>query len=63
VIADRYCDIIAALEDRAASATIHTTVTYQDGTRADRELELAVRSLDGFVPAPRRRRGLAWRVA
>jgi hypothetical protein len=63
VVADRYRDIVTALENRAASVTIHTTVTYQDGTRSDRELELAVRSLDGFVPAPRRRRGLGGRVA
>ena len=63
VVADRYRDIVTALENRAASVIIHTTVTYQDGTRSDRELELAVRSLDGFVPAPRRRRGLGGRVA
>jgi long-chain acyl-CoA synthetase len=60
VIGDRYRDIVTALEEDAPAVTIHTTVMYQDGTRAERELELAVRSLHGFVPAGRRRRGLTW---
>jgi long-chain acyl-CoA synthetase len=60
VIAQRYRDIVVALENGAPSVTIRTTVTYQDATQTERELELAIRSLDAFVPASRRRHGFAW---
>ena len=56
VIEDRYHGVVTALTEGFDSVTIHTTVTYQDGTRAERELELAIRSMEGFSPAPRRRR-------
>jgi long-chain acyl-CoA synthetase len=63
VIAQRYGDIVAALADGAPSATIQTTVMYQDGSRAERELELAVRSLEDFVPASPGRGRFAWSSA
>jgi long-chain acyl-CoA synthetase len=60
VIATRYADIITALHDAAPTVDIHTTVTYQDGTRADRTITLTIQR-----PAPpealaNRRRRPVW---
>jgi long-chain acyl-CoA synthetase len=42
VVGGRYAAIIAALDRGDDSVDIHTTVTYQDGTRAERTITLAV---------------------
>jgi long-chain acyl-CoA synthetase len=62
VIHERYGEIIAALYGDASDVTIKTTVTYQDGSRAERDITLAVQSMDGLVapePGAKRRRQLA----
>jgi len=51
VINERYASIIDALYSDADDVTIHTTVTYQDGRRVERDVTLAIRSVDGFVPS------------
>jgi long-chain acyl-CoA synthetase len=42
VVGSRYADIIAALDRDDESVDVHTTVTYQDGTRAERTITLAI---------------------
>jgi long-chain acyl-CoA synthetase len=59
VINERYGDLIEALYGDADSATVTSTVTYQDGTTAERKIELTILAMDGFTPAPKRRR-FAW---
>ena len=61
VIKDRYGQLIAALYGDAADVTIRTTVTYQDGSKVERDITLAIQSMDGVVaaePAAKRRRQL-----
>ncbi len=60
VINSRYGDLIAALYDtRADSVRVVTTITYQDGSTADREVSLRIVSMDRFTPSGARRR-YAW---
>jgi long-chain acyl-CoA synthetase len=59
VINDRYGELIEALYGDADSVTVSSTVTYQDGTTAERKIDLAILAMDDFTPAPRRRR-FAW---
>ena len=59
VINERYGELIEALYGDADSVTVSSTVTYQDGTTAERKIQLAILSMDGFTPTPRRRR-LVW---
>ena len=54
VIAERYADLIAALENRQDSVSITNTVTYQDGTTVKRTIDLKIRDLDGYVPPERK---------
>jgi long-chain acyl-CoA synthetase len=56
VINERYGELIEALYGDADSVSVSSTVTYQDGTTAERKIELAILAMDGFTPAPRRRR-------
>jgi long-chain acyl-CoA synthetase len=56
VINERYGELIDALYGDADSVTVSSTVTYQDGTTAERKIQLAILSMDGALPAPRRRR-------
>jgi long-chain acyl-CoA synthetase len=57
VIAERYADIIAALESGDDAVTLRTTVRYQDGSQAERTLTLPIRSpLPIDAMAGRRRR-------
>jgi long-chain acyl-CoA synthetase len=42
VVGGRYAAIIAALDRGDASVGVHTTVTYQDGTRTERTITLKV---------------------
>jgi long-chain acyl-CoA synthetase len=59
-INDRYGDIIQALYSDAPSVTVTSVVTYQDGTRAEREISLRIEAVDGAAPRRvRRRRALA----
>jgi long-chain acyl-CoA synthetase len=59
VIGERYADIIAALYGDGRDVTIRTTVTYQDGARVERDVTLAIESVNGASAAgPDGRRGL-----
>ncbi|HEX6197313.1 MAG TPA: AMP-binding protein [Jiangellaceae bacterium] len=59
VISERYGELIDALYGDADSVTVRSTVTYQDGTTAERKIELTVMAMAGFTPADKRRR-FAW---
>jgi len=59
VISKRYTELIDALYGAADSVTVRTTITYQDGTTAERKIDLAIVTMDDFAPAPKRRR-FAW---
>jgi long-chain acyl-CoA synthetase len=59
VINERYGDLIEALYGGADSVTVTSTVTYQDGTTAERKIELTILAMEGFTPEPKRRR-FAW---
>jgi long-chain acyl-CoA synthetase len=52
VIGERYADIIAALAEGRDSVTVHSTVTYQDGSKVTRDVTLPIISMDGFTPKP-----------
>ncbi|WP_051298124.1 AMP-binding protein [Brevibacterium album] len=57
VIGDRYGQIIAALAAGEGSVTISSSITYQDGTVAERSLPLRIFDLAGHrLPADRARR-------
>ena len=50
----RYGDVIEALFGDAAEVTVSSTVTYQDGSTAEREISLRIASTNGTaVPARR----------
>jgi hypothetical protein len=57
--------IIAALYEQVSSVELTVVVTYQDGTRTERRIELRIRDMEGFVAPPpaRRRRELEWSAA
>lgn len=61
VVAERYDEIIAALGQGEDAVTIHSKVTYQDGTSAERELTLDIITVPD-QPADGGRR-LAWSVS
>jgi len=48
VIAERYADLITALAEGRDEVTVHTTVTYQDGSKVDRSTTLGIYSMDGY---------------
>jgi long-chain acyl-CoA synthetase len=50
VIGERYAGIITALIDGAESVAVRSSVTYQDGSTATREVKLHIVSMDGFIP-------------
>jgi long-chain acyl-CoA synthetase len=60
VIAERYADIIAALDKGAASVDVKTTITYQDGTQAERTITLAIREPIAQEALAGRRRRPVW---
>lgn len=60
VIDERYADLIAALDEGRDEVTVHSTVTYQDGTSVERTIPLAIRSMDGYEPDPDARRRPIW---
>jgi long-chain acyl-CoA synthetase len=57
VIGERYADIIAALYGDGRDVTIRTTVTYQDGGRVERDVTLAIESVNGASAAGQAKRG------
>ncbi|MFP4634766.1 MAG: AMP-binding protein [Nitriliruptoraceae bacterium] len=59
VIDERYGELIEALYGDEDSVTVVSTIAYQDGTTAERRIELAIRSMDGFTP-PATKRRFAW---
>jgi long-chain acyl-CoA synthetase len=60
VIADRYADLIAALERREESVSITNTVTYQDGTSVKRTINLKIRDLEGYEPPKHKSQRPVW---
>jgi long-chain acyl-CoA synthetase len=60
VINERYAELIHALDEGCDRVTVHSTVTYQDGTSVERELPLAIHSMDGYAPDPDARRRPIW---
>ncbi|MGE5635872.1 MAG: AMP-binding protein [Nocardioidaceae bacterium] len=64
-IHERYAVIIGALYEQVSSVELTVVVTYQDGTRTERRIELRIRDMEGFVAPPpaRRRRELEWSAA
>lgn len=60
VIADRYGDLIAALERGDGSVSITNTVTYQDGTSVKRTIDLKIYDLDGYVPPKHKKQRPVW---
>ncbi|GAA4514427.1 AMP-binding protein [Brevibacterium yomogidense] len=57
VIGERYAPIISALAAGEEELTITSTITYQDGTVAERKLPLTIFDLTGYtLPAGRTRR-------
>jgi long-chain acyl-CoA synthetase len=60
VIAERYADIISALERGDDEATIRSVVTYQDGTQLERTLSLAIVDLSTFRAPDGRGRRPVW---
>jgi long-chain acyl-CoA synthetase len=60
VVGSRYADIITALDRDDESVDVHTTVTYQDGTRAERTITLAIREPVSQQALARRPRRPVW---
>jgi long-chain acyl-CoA synthetase len=60
VIAERYGDIVAALDRRDTEVTISTTVTYQDGSTVERKIPLRILDLSTFTVPQRRGRRPVW---
>jgi long-chain acyl-CoA synthetase len=60
VINQRYADIIGALYGDGRDVTIRTTVTYQDSTKVERDVTLAIKAVtNGSASAePAKREGL-----
>lgn len=57
VIAERYAGVIEALESGADTARVTSTITYQDGTNVNREIDLQVFDMSGYeLPADYHRR-------
>jgi long-chain acyl-CoA synthetase len=55
----RYGQIIEALYGDEDQVRVATTITYQDGSTAEREIALRIMSMDAFTPSDERRRH-AW---
>jgi long-chain acyl-CoA synthetase len=60
VIAERYADLIAALERGDESVSITNTVTYQDGTSVKRTIDLRIRDLAGYEPPKHKNQRPVW---
>lgn len=60
VIAERYQELIAALDRGDDAVSITNTVTYQDGTSVKRTINLKIRSLDGYVPPQHKKQRPVW---
>jgi long-chain acyl-CoA synthetase len=60
VIAERYADIIGALDRGDDEATIRSVVTYQDGTQLERTLSLDIVDLSTFRAPDGRGRRPVW---
>jgi long-chain acyl-CoA synthetase len=57
-INERYGDIIGALYADVDEVTVTSVVTYQDGSKAERQISLRIKAMDGFVALPQKRRGV-----
>jgi long-chain acyl-CoA synthetase len=56
VIAERYAELIEALERGEDEVTIRTTVTYQDGSRVERKIPLRIFDVTAYQSTQRGRR-------
>lgn len=59
-INERYGEIIEALYADADAITVTSVVTYQDGSRVERRINLRLLSMDEFTPQPTKGRRLVW---
>jgi long-chain acyl-CoA synthetase len=60
VIAERYADLISALERGDDSVSITNTVTYQDGTSVKRTINLKIRDMEGYEPPKHKKQRPVW---
>ncbi|WP_166355471.1 AMP-binding protein [Phytoactinopolyspora limicola] len=60
VIAERYADLIEALARGDHEVSISSIVTYQDGTRVERKIELRILDVAGIDPPAADRRRPRW---
>ena len=60
VIAERYADLIAALERGDPRVRVSNKVTYQDGTVTKRDIDLRVLDLEGYRPPDRTKQRPVW---
>ena len=60
VIAERYGDLIEALDRGDESVSITNVVTYQDGTSVNRAIHLKIRDLEGYVPSKHSKQRPVW---
>ena len=60
VIAERYGDLIAALDRGDGSVAFTNTVTYQDGTSVKRTIDLRIFDLAGYEPPQNNRKRAVW---
>jgi long-chain acyl-CoA synthetase len=60
VIAERYGELIAALDRGDESVSITNTVTYQDGTTVKRTINLKIYDLERYVPPTHKKQRPVW---
>ena len=60
VISNRYGDIIDALRRGAPSVAVHSVISYQDGSKAERRLDLRIFDLSSYSTANGRGRRPVW---
>jgi long-chain acyl-CoA synthetase len=56
VVGERYRELIDALHGDADTVSVRSTITYQDGTTAERKVDLPILSMAGFTPTQEKRR-------
>jgi long-chain acyl-CoA synthetase len=56
VVGERYRELIDALHGDADMVSVRSTITYQDGTTAERKVDLPILSMAGFTPTQEKRR-------
>ena len=60
VISNRYGDVIDALRRGAPGVAVHSVISYQDGSKAERRLDLRIFDLSSYSVANGRGRRPVW---